>query len=70
MSLREKQHGCAVPVNIWSIVPDPAYETESLSVMVTELKEDHQHKTSIKVEKSKTSSHKGTHEKRPLVIIR
>lgn len=62
----EKQHGCAVPVSIWSIVTDPAYQTESLSVMVTELKEDHQHRASIKAEKSKTSSHKGTPEKRPL----
>lgn len=50
---RDKQHGCSVPINIWSVVTDPDWR--SLSVMVTELKEDHQHRTPLKGEKSKTS---------------
>lgn len=38
-----------------------------LSVMVTELKEDHQHRVSIKGKKSRTSSHKGRTEKRQIL---
>lgn len=45
----KNKHGCSVPVNIW------ISNWEGLSVMVTELKEDHQHMAPMKGKKSKTS---------------
>lgn len=45
----KNKHGCSVPINIWIL------NWEGLSVMVTELKEDHQHTVPMKGEKSNTS---------------